>query len=272
MAVSFLAVPGYSQLVDPLVTFNVERLPDEARAKLTILDSILTEYLRNQEWAGDDYNYDLEIDINVFFENYTGDPQEDKYKAKLLITNRHDVRLEDARWEFGLRTGEDIRVGTFHPFRSVIEFYIWMIIGMEYDRLEKLGGRTYFDRAKQIYLEASSSLYYFGWDRRVEYLRTYTAEENSAWRELQFFYDTGIYFDAQEHYPRAKDYLYYALIKLQRLTVSKQQEFLEPVHREFAEAMLRAGYEKGVRSLMAMDPEHRTVYEAILPADSAGSK
>ncbi len=271
-AVLFLAATASAQLIDPHVTFDVQRLPEEAQTKLVGLDSTLALYLREQEWAGDDYSYDLRIDISVFFTDYTADPQEDKYKAKLIITNGHDIRLEDSRWEFGLRSNTDYRQGTFHAFKSVIEFYVWMIIGMEYDRLEKLGGRPYFDRARQIFLDASSTLYYFGWDKRIESLRDYTDDSNTTYRELVFFYDTGMYFDAQEQPAKAKDYLYYALVKLRGLTLDEQLQFLESNYEEFADALVRSDYPKGVRGLAAMDPARREFYESLVPPDSAGVK
>lgn len=254
-----------AQLLYPEVIVDTQRLPEEARTKLTGLDSTLRVFLENQEWARDDYQYDFPVQISIFFTDYTPDPQEDRYKAKLIATNLGDVRLEDTRWEFGLRPPFAFRSGTFEPFKSVVEFYVWLLVAMEYDRLEKLGGQMYFDRARQIYLESSGSIYYFGWDRRIDLLRSLVDDHNQSARELNFFFYTGIYYDEKGDLAAAKDYLYYALVKLDKVPSGTRERFLESNHRQFAEALVRAGYPKGVKALIQMDPGRRDVYESIAP-------
>jgi hypothetical protein len=265
MAVLAAALSAPAQLLMPDVTVDVQPLPEEARAKLVGLDSILTKYLEDQQWAGDDYKYDFPIQIGIYFTEYSPDPQEDKFKAKLIASNKKDVRFEDTRWEFGLRQPVQFRPQEYHPFKSVIEFYVWMLIGTEYDKLEKLGGQPYYDRARGIYLQSSSSIYYFGWDRRNDLLRAQVDESNRLVRELNFFYYTGIYFDEQRDYRNAKNYLYYALVKLDKVPVDVQGRFLEVNHRQFAEALVRAGYLQGVRALIQLDPQRRSIYESIAP-------
>ncbi|MDD5087384.1 MAG: DUF4835 family protein [bacterium] len=265
VCLTILLVPSLSraQLVYPEVIVDMQRLPEEAQVKLVGLDSILVAYLETQPWAGDDYQYDFPIQINIYFTEYHPDPAEDRYKAKMIATNKQDVRLEDVRWEFGLRLPLRFQPGAFHPFASVVDFYVWVLIGMEYDRLEKLGGDSYYDKARQLFLQSSGSIYYFGWDRRMEMLREITDPSNQTKRELDFFYFTGIYFDQRQDYKNSKDYLFYSLKKLDQVTVDIQQRFLDANHRQLAEALMRAGYPKGIQVLIQLDPQHRSVYESI---------
>lgn len=244
---------------------DVSSVPEEAQTKLATLDSILTIYLEEQEWARDDYQYDYPVQINIFITEYSPSPEEDRYKARLIATNKQDVRLEDTRWEFGLKEPLQFRAGQYHAFSSVVDFYVWILIGMEYDRLEKLGGTPFYEQAKQIYLESSRSPYYFGWDRRIDLLRDQMDDRNQTTRELNFFYYTGIFYDEERDYQAAKDYLYYALIKLDKVPIDVQRRFLEVNHRQFAEALVRAGYPKGVRALAQLDPQRRDIYDAIAP-------
>ncbi|HEY3294169.1 MAG TPA: DUF4835 family protein [bacterium] len=267
--------PAAAQLVVPEVVVNTERLPQEARDKLSHVDSLLTEYLKAQPWAGDNDQYDFPIQINIFFTDYTPDPQEDKYKAKLIATNKADVRFEDVRWEFGLKQPIAFHPNRFEPFKSVVEFYVWMLLGTEFDKLEKLGGQTYYDKAKQIYLESSSSLYYFGWDKRIDLLRTQTDDRNKTSREFNYYYYSAIYYDDDKNYENSAAYLYYAILKMDKLPFDFQQKFLESNRRELAEAVGRcrpkATNPDKVKSDMAkaliqIDPGHKEVYEGIAPA------
>ncbi|RPH92102.1 DUF4835 family protein [candidate division KSB1 bacterium] len=254
-----------AQLVYPEITVDASRLPEEAQTKLAGIDSLLRVYLEKQEWTRDEYQYDFPVQINIYFTEYNASVQEDKYKANLIATNTQDVRLEDSRWEFGLRQPYVFRANEYQPFKSVVEFYIWILVGMEYDKLEKLGGQTYYDRARGIFLQSSNSVYYFGWDKRSDMLRAQTDESNRTARELSFFYSTAIYYDTLKDYRSSKDYLYYALVKLDKVPIDVQKRFLDINHREFAEALVRAGYPQGVKALMQMDPQRRKTYESIAP-------
>lgn len=279
LASSICFVPAVAQLVVPEIVVNTERLPQEARDKLVHVDSLLAKYLQAQPWAGDNDQYDFPIQISIFFTDYTPDPQEDKFKAKLIATNKEDVRFEDVRWEFGLRQPIVFRSNHYEPFKSVVEFYVWMLLGTEFDKLEKLGGQTYYDKAKQIYLESSSSPYYFGWDKRIDLLRAQTDDRNATVREFNYYYYTGIFFDDDKNYHDSAAYLYYAILKMDKLPFDFQQKFLESNRRTLAEAVGRcqpkatnAAKVKSdmAKALIQMDPQHKDVYDPIAP--QAGTK
>jgi hypothetical protein len=274
-AVVFYGIPVYAQLVVPEITINTDQLPEEARTKLAGLDSLLTTYVQAQPWAGDDEQYDFPVQISIFFTDYTPSAQEDKYKAKLIATNKADVRFEDVRWEFGLRQPVSFSPTQYQPFKSVVEFYIWMLLGTEFDKLEKFGGTPYYEKAKQIYLESSSSLYYFGWDKRIDLLRAQTDDGNKPVREFNFFYYTGIYYDDDKDYQESAAYLYYAVLKMDKLPYDYQHKFLESNRRQLADAVGRCRPQATnpdkvksdmAKALMQIDPEHRDVYGTIAPA------
>jgi hypothetical protein len=147
-----------------------------------------------------------------------------------------------------------------------------MLIGMEEDKYVKVGGRKYFDKARQVVLQSTGSLYYFGWDKRDELLRNYIGDQNTVHREFNFFYYTGLYYDSLQNHDRSKDYLYYALLKLEKLPIDEQRKIFETEYRTLAEALKRAGYEKGVRALIGMDPAHAAIYETIAPKEGGGTK
>ena len=270
--VTLSTVPALAQLVIPEVHVDTQNLPEEARTKLAGIDSMLAAYLADdaQEWNRDEGGYDLPVQISIYLTDYTANPQEDKYKANLIITNRQEARFDDKRWEFGLRQPLQFQRTSFNPFTGVIEYYLWILIGIEEDKYVKLGGRKYFDKARQVVLQSTGTIYFFGWDKRDELLRNYVSDDNTIFREFNFFYYTGLFYNQQNNFAFAKDYLYYALVKLDKLPIEKQQEFLESNHRQFAEAMKLAGYEKGVRALIRLDPAHAAIYETIAPKEGNG--
>jgi hypothetical protein len=270
---------GRAQLIIPEITIDAQRLPQEAKVfqQQAELDTILTAYFgdKRQEWNRDDEKYDLPVQISIYLTDYTANPQEDKYKANLIITNKRETRFDDKRWEFGLVPPFQFQSAQYHALTSVIEFYVWMLIGIEEDKFEKFGGDRFYDRARQVSLNSSKSLYYFGWDKRSELLREYTGDDNDTFRELNFYYYTGIFYDEEQNYEQSEIYLRYALIKLEKIAIDRRQQFLESNHLDFAAAIANAGTGRdeqaqirvgeGIQSLIRMDPARRELYETYLP-------
>jgi hypothetical protein len=268
-----------AQLIIPEISTDVQRLPQEAKVyqQHTELDSALTTYFadKRQDWNRDDEKYDLPIQVSIYITDYTANPQEDKYKANLIITNKRETRFDDKRWEFGLVPPFQFRAADYNPMTSVIEFYVWMLIGIEEDKFEKFGGDQFFDHARQVTLNSSKSLYYTGWDKRSELLREYTSDENDTFRELNFYYYTGIYYNEERNFEQSEIYLRYALIKLEKIDIDKRQQFLESNHLDFAAAIANAGtgrdeqaqvrVKEGIQSLIRMDPVRKDLYETYLP-------
>lgn len=265
VALTLLSATVSAQLLYPTVSVDVQRLPEEAQTKLLGLDSVLTQYLSDtrQAWNRDDGAYDLPVQINIFFTEYTPNPQEDKYKAQLIISNEREARFEDKRWEFGLRTPYRPQPGNFDSFAGVLEFYVWILTGNEEDKYEKLGGNRYYDRARQVQLSSTGSIYYTGWDKRSDLLREITGESNRTYRELVFFHFTGLYFDEEKDYENSRTYLHYALLKLEAMSIDQREKFMESEHRALAQALKDCQYDRGMRVLLQLDPAHAETYNEV---------
>jgi len=257
-----------AQLLHPEVSVDLRALPEEAQVKLRGIDSTLQRYIAEQRhpWNRDDGAYDLPVQVSIYVTDYTPNPAEDKYKANIIVTNKDDYRYEDKRYEFGIRSPYQPGQGSFDPFFSVIEFYLWILIGNEEDKYEKLGGNRYFDRARQIQLQAASSIYYEGWDKRDILLRSMMDESNKTYREFEFFYHTGLYYDEVGQAEDTKAYLHYALLKLDGLLPDKRAQILESEHAALATALKNCDYQNGIEALRKMDPAHKEAYDRIFAA------
>jgi len=254
------------QRLVPEVQVNMDKMPQEDQGKLQNLQQKLQDYVERKKWADDDYRYDLKVRINIYFTDYAPGPPEDKYKASITVTNLNDANayFEDRRWDFSLRQGYQFQENEYNPLTSVIEFYIWMIYGLEFDKLEKLGGRPYYDKARDIYLQSNRSFFVFGWDKRNDLLRAQVGTDNTITREMRFFWDTGMYYYDTKDYRKAKDYLYYALAKLEKVPAEVQSQFLDASYQKLGEALVRVGYSDGIKILKRIDPGRATAYDRIL--------
>ncbi len=263
----FLAPLGaFGQRLIPEVQVNVDQIPQEAQAKLEGLDMKLQDYLERKRWGSNEYRYDLNVRVNIYFTDYIPGPPEDKFKASLIVTNLMDAKahFEDRRWDFSLAAGYQFQENEYSPLISMIEFYIWMVYGIEYDNLEKLGGRRYFDKARDVILQSNRSFFVYGWDKRNDLLRDYISTDNTIPREMSFFWSTGRYFYEKNDYPKAKDYLYYALVKLEKVPVGVQNKFLESNYQKLGEMLVRVGYANGLKKLKRIDPGRASEYNRML--------
>jgi hypothetical protein len=263
----FAHVPGaLAQKLVPELQINVDKMPQEAQTKLQGLQEKLQDYIERRRWADNDYGYDLKVRIIIYFTDYSPGPPEDKYKASITVSNLADPNeyFEDRRWDFSLRQPYQFQENEYNPLTSVIEFYIWMIYGMEFDKLEKLGGRPYYDKARDIVLQSNRSFFVFGWDKRSDLLREQVSTDNTIARELSFFWDTGMYFYNQNDYKKAKDYLYYALVKLEKVPAETQSHFLELNYQKLGEALVRVGYIDGISTLKRIDPGRASEYDRMV--------
>jgi hypothetical protein len=263
----FACAPGaLAQKLVPELQINVDKMPQEAQTKLQGLQEKLQDYIERRRWVDNDYGYDLNVRIIIYFTDYSPGPPEDKYKASITVSNLSDPNeyFEDRRWDFSLRQPYQFQENEYNPLTSVIEFYIWMIYGMEFDKLEKLGGRPYYDKARDIVLQSNRSFFVFGWDKRSDLLREQVSTDNTIARELSFFWDTGMYFYNQNDYKKAKDYLYYALVKLEKVPAETQSHFLELNYQKLGEALVRVGYIDGISTLKRIDPGRASEYDRMV--------
>ncbi len=84
---------------------------------------------------------------------------EDRYSGNLLIANSTDVQFYDKRWRFNYDSYEPLipDENLFHPLTSVLEFYIYMVLAIEFDKYGKLSGTPNFNKAVNINEQARFS-------------------------------------------------------------------------------------------------------------------
>ncbi len=250
------------------VTVNLERLPQQNQNKLMGINRIIEDYLNQTDWGPDDYEYDYHVDLEIFFESTDASiSYEDRYSAQLVVSNRKDAVYNDKRWDFKLDPGFQLNYATqFDPFRSMIDFYIQMVLGHEYDKVKKFGGQSYFEEARQIAQNARfSSRFFNGWDKREKLIEDYLEKENEHFRYLSFLYYTGewLYYDERDR-ETAKQYLLYAVKQLDRVPEEKRERFFNLNHYNLANSL--ADYEEysTLSKVAAMDPDHADVYQRLL--------
>lgn len=263
------ATSASAQLLEGKVDISLEKLPQINQNKLQGVDRIVQNYINERDWGPNDYEYTFPLDIKIFFNEAVAVSFEDRYKAQITVSNRDNMVYSDRRWEFSLEPGVKLMYDEqFDPFRSLIDYYVFMALGFEHDKVRKFGGTPYFDEAARVCQQARfSSRYFLGWDKREEWIEQILDKNNETLRYLNYLYYTGewLYYTERDR-KEAKQYLLYATRLFDRLDNDKLERFFNLNYHNYANALADYGEFSALSKLAGADPnpDHATLYERLL--------
>jgi hypothetical protein len=159
IASSLPVIPVFAQQVDCTVQVNYEGVSTTHKELLRDFASDISDYINNYMWGSDDLDAKVKCTINIFFKGAVG---ENRYSAQAFIgsqrriydTNKSSavVRLFDENWDFTYveRIPIDHNLYSFNELTSFLDFYIYVILGYDYDSYEELGGTSMFQKAANV--------------------------------------------------------------------------------------------------------------------------
>jgi len=269
MAVAALSLPALGQQIQAKVDVVLDKLPLDNQQKLQDLGSRLDQYINNYQWCPDDYHYVVPVSVSVYFEEAKATSREDRYEARLIISNESDVQYSDYRWDFNLDPTSQLQhATTYDPFTGMIDFYMYMILGFEFDRLQRLGGGDFFQKARQVVEQAKFSRFVRGWDRREDILTQTLSADNQSTREMRFYYYTGIYYFDFGETADAKNYLVKAISYFQGLPASSMERFYSLNYYRMGEVLKQLSMKPELEILVQIDSsqEHKDYYQTLWKA------
>ncbi|MCX7875736.1 MAG: DUF4835 family protein [Melioribacteraceae bacterium] len=166
-------VINFSQELDATVTINTEQLSTASRDRLVNFKFQIQDYLNNnkftnQPWQGEK----IKCNFTIFF---TSAPDEITYNAQLVVSSQRPIEnsqlnslmlsIMDNNWGFKYEKGQAMYFNQtdFDPLTSLLDYYAYLIIGLDADSFDKLGGTDYFQKAFDIAVRGGSGKYAKGW-------------------------------------------------------------------------------------------------------------
>ncbi len=161
LSFSFFAVslPTIAQQVDCTVQVNYEAVSTTHKDLLADFENDLRDYINNYEWGSGDTGEKVKCTMSVFIQNTTA---ENKYSAQIFVGSQRPiygterssavVRLFDESWEFTYIKNRPINHSeySFNDLASVLDFYVFVVLGFDYDTYEHGGGTPFFQKASDI--------------------------------------------------------------------------------------------------------------------------
>lgn len=198
-----LANINFAQEVTAKVTVNFESLSTEHREKLVNFASQLEDYINKNKWT--DIKWEgpkIPISFQVYFRS--GSPS-NRYSAQVVISSQRPIyqsekstlmlKLIDPNWEFVYEKNQVLlfNPNLFEPLTGFINYYVYMILGIDSDSYEEFGGTKFFNQALSIAYQGSSANFSGGWTQgegafnRVDFASEYLNEKYQNFRKA--FYD-----------------------------------------------------------------------------------
>ncbi len=257
---------SYAQQFDSQVNLILERLPLEKQEKLKDLADAMEIYFSDTDWTGENFENLISLTVQVFLEDKST-TFEDRYAGTFLISNNNDLQYSDKYWRFPYQENEFLNMGSGSPFTNFLDFYVYIILGHEYDKLGKLAGSEYFEKAKTIAEQGLfSSQFSLGWKERVALIDRLMSEDYKPFRLMKDTYYLGLSYLGDEEKTALK-YCEKALLSL--VDILKEN----PEHQE-AEQFLDANYIDIIdmfqnnpdllRKLSYVDPDHKDTYQKYI--------
>lgn len=144
------------------VKINADQIEGTYKQMFSTLETDLSEFVNNRKWSEAKFSNIEKIDCTLQF-NIKSIPSQDRYAAELIVQARRPVfnaayttstfNFKDNEIEFNYLENEPI-VYTDHTIESnlvaIISYYMYMILGMDFDSFSSEGGTPFFRQAENI--------------------------------------------------------------------------------------------------------------------------
>lgn len=283
-----LLVPlqNFGQEISAKVSVNFESLQTEYREKLINFAQQIEEYINKNRWTDLDWSGPkIPVSFQIYFKS--GNPS-NKYTAQVVISSQRPVyqsdkttlmlKLIDPNWEFSYEKNQILlfNPNLFEPLTGFINYYIYIILGIDSDSYEEFGGTKFFNQALSIAYQGASSNSSSGWISgegsfsRVDFALEYLNEKYQNFRKA--FYDyhyNGL--DLASENPELPQKKLINLIKIIEELRSKVfsrslvlKVFFDTKYLEFCD-VLKSFKDKSIfERLKKIDPAHISTYDEFL--------
>jgi hypothetical protein len=150
------------QVLAPTVS-NVER------RVLDALQTAIRDFMNDRKWTGDTYSFDERIECNLLLTvnevtnntRYVGQLQ--IQSNRIVYNSSYDSPMlnfidEDVDFEYNENTILEFQLDQHRSnLSSILAYYAYIILGMDYDSFSLEGGTTHFTKAQQIVVNAQNA-------------------------------------------------------------------------------------------------------------------
>src|SRR5579872_5507158 len=205
LLLSFACLTAAAQDLNARIQVVSPKIQSTNKRIFQTLETAMKDFLNGRKWSADAILPQERIDCN-FVLNLTSWDGSSNFSGELQVQSSRPVyntsysspvmNVNDKDFDFTYNEGQtiDYTDQTFTTnLASVMAFYAYIIIGMDYDSFSRLGGSNYYQSAQAIVTNAQSTGAYKGWKAFDGNINRYWLSENlnsKAYLNLRnFIYD-----------------------------------------------------------------------------------
>jgi len=177
-----------AQELDIRVQVTYNKLQGSNISKFEEMQKALTELVSGQSWTNNVFKPEERIKCNILI-SITKEVYTDEFQATMQVVSGRPVygtgydspmlNIMDRHIQFKYSEGETLTFdeNSHNELTSLVAYYIYIILGFDYDSFSRLGGTPYFEKAQKIVTTAQSSSY-AGWKAFEDKINRYWLTEN----------------------------------------------------------------------------------------------
>jgi len=260
-----------AQRIEAQIETDLRTLPQEKQEKLVDFADKVVHFLDSAPWSDDPWNTPVYLNVTLRLEDMSSGAEE-RYRGTIIISNSYDIQFSDLRWRFAYQSGDQIiyQENNYDSFTSVLAFYVYMILGGEFDKWGTLAGTPYYEKARNIAEQSKFGLGRFieGWDRRLELVNYFLSDRHRPFREMVDFCFYGLSYVGEDN-EKARQHVATSIDMLDKIVAADPEnkyakDFINAHYQEFVEIFRRAKNKEPLRKMLILDPDHEQIYRDIL--------
>jgi Domain of unknown function (DUF4835) len=151
------------------VTVNADQIQTSDRAVFKDMERSLASFLNTRKWSTDNFKNYERINCSIFL-NISRMPTIGSFSASAQVTVARPVfnsnyetvlfNFADREWEFEYIESQPMEYNDnayINNLTSMLAYYAYIILGMDYDSFSEKGGDPYFQKALMVVNNAQSS-------------------------------------------------------------------------------------------------------------------
>ncbi len=256
--------------VRPEVKVILDKLPEDKKKKMSTFAEKVRVYIATRDWIEEDFVRPFKVGLQLFLED-SPDATEDRYRCS-LVASGPDIQYYDKRALFPFQVNETIQeTGASTPVRTLIDFYVFLIIANELDKYGENAGENYFAKARAAMQEGKYSQYAYGWDWREDTIEAITTDDYKMFRAMKDYYFYGLWSTEGEP-EKTRKYVLDALKRLEEVVKENKdnpgaKHFIDAHYQEVIEIFKDSKDATAFQIMTRLDPDRKDVYKQYIASN-----
>ena len=185
----FIAHTVLSQDLNARVQILTPQIQNTNKRPIEALELAMTDFLNNRKWSNDQIKSNERIDCSFVLNVKEWDGSSSfKAEAQIISTrpvfnssyNSTSLSISDKNFDFNFSEGQPFDFSDqnyINNLTSLLAFYAYVIVGLDYDSFSKMGGSAYYTKAQTV-LNNAQSAGFSGWQAHENLKNRYWLIEN----------------------------------------------------------------------------------------------